>query len=234
MCEAGERADDLGQVTALVLAGGLGTRLRPVVADRPKALVEVGGRPFVTLLLDQLAAAGVRDVILCTGYRGEQVRASLGERYASLRLGYSQEPEPLGTAGALRLALPYVRSGVALVLNGDSYCQADLRAFWGWHQARRAAASLLLTQVADTRRYGRVERNSQDVVTAFVEKSAAGGPGWISAGIYWLSRQLLAENSGRRRRLNRARRVPGLDRARALWLPGRGALSRFRHARGTG
>jgi D-glycero-alpha-D-manno-heptose 1-phosphate guanylyltransferase len=78
------------------------------------------------------------------------------------------------------------------VMNGDSYCQADLGAFWAWHLARQAAASLLLTQVADTRRYGRVALDAQDAVTGFVEKSAAGGPGWISAGIYLLGRELLA------------------------------------------
>ena len=183
----------LGGVTALVLAGGLGTRLRPVVADRPKALVEVNGRPFITFLLDQLAAAGLRRAILCTGYLGEQVRASLGERYAGLALGYSHEPQPLGTAGALRLALPQTDSAQVLVLNGDSYCQVDLPAFWAWHHTRPAAASLLLTQVPDTRRYGRVERDAHDAVTGFVEKSAAAGPGWISAGLYLLARQLLTE-----------------------------------------
>jgi D-glycero-alpha-D-manno-heptose 1-phosphate guanylyltransferase len=180
-------------VTALVLAGGLGTRLRPVVADRPKALVEVAGRPFITFLLDQLAAAGIEVAILCTGYRGEQVRECLGQRYGGLRLSYSQEPAPLGTAGALRLALPDVQSDLAIVMNGDSYCEAELRAFWSWHRARPAAASLLLTPVADTRRYGRVACDEQGAVTGFVEKSAAGGPGWISAGIYLLGRDLLAE-----------------------------------------
>jgi len=190
-------AGGLSGVTALVLAGGLGTRLRPVVADRPKALVEVNGRPFITLLLDQLAAAGLRHVVLCTGYRGEQVQASLGQRYGPLRLDYSQEPQPLGTAGALRLALPQVPAGPALdgpvlAVNGDSYCQVDLPAFWAWHQARAATASLLLTRVPDTRRYGRVERDGQDAVTGFVEKSAADGPGWISAGVYLLARALLA------------------------------------------
>ena len=179
-------------LTALVLAGGLGTRLRPAVTDRPQALVEVAGRPFVTFLFDQLAAAGVNQAVLCTGYRGEQIRACLGERSGALQLIYSQEPEPLGTAGALRLALPWVSSNPALVLNGDSYCEADLGALLAWHQARPAAASLLLTQVPDTGRYGRVERDADDAVTGFVEKGAAGGPGWINAGIYVLSRSLMA------------------------------------------
>ncbi len=179
-------------LTALVLAGGFGSRLRPVVADRPKALFIVAGRPFVTFLLDQLAAAGASRVVLCTGHHGDQMRACLGERYGALPLIYSHESEPLGTAGALRLALPWVTSDPALVMNGDSYCEADLGALLAWHQARPAAASLLLTQVPDTGRYGRVQRDAADAVTGFVEKGAAGGPGWINAGIYVLSQALLA------------------------------------------
>jgi NDP-sugar pyrophosphorylase family protein len=182
----------LGEATALVLAGGLGTRLRTMVADRPKALVEVGGRPFIAFLLDQLAGAGIREVVLCTGYLGEQLRERLGEQYRGLRLSYSQEPEPLGTAGALRLALPLVRSDPALVMNGDSYCDADLRAFWAWHRTQSAAGSLLLTQVADTSRYGRVQLDGSGAVANFQEKAAASGPGWINAGIYTLGQTLLA------------------------------------------
>src|SRR5262245_66499139 len=92
-------------LTAAILAGGKGTRLRPVVADRAKVLAPVRGRPFVTYLLDQLSAAGVAEVVLLTGYRGGQVRAALGERYRGLRLRYSREPAPLGTGGAVRHAL---------------------------------------------------------------------------------------------------------------------------------
>ena len=109
-------------VTAAILAGGLGTRLRSVVKDRPKVLAEIRGVPFLTYLLDQLAAAGVRDVVLCTGYMGEQVRSAFGDSYGGMCLSYSQESSPLGTAGALRLALPLFKSSSVLVMNGDSFC----------------------------------------------------------------------------------------------------------------
>ena len=102
-----DNATDFSRITAAILAGGLGTRLRPVLADRPKVLAEINGRPFLACLLDQLANAGCRSVILCTGYLGEQIYSAFGESYGSLlRLGYSREERPLGTAGALRLALP--------------------------------------------------------------------------------------------------------------------------------
>lgn len=176
---------------AAVLAGGLGTRLRSIVADRPKALAEIYGRPFLTYLLDQLVEAGIREVVLCTGYMGEKIRLALGESYGSLHLAYSQEPSPLGTGGALRYALPLLESTTVLVMNGDSYCDVNLQKFWAWHDAQGAAATLVLTWVPDTGRYGRVELNGHGAVTGFNEKAAEGRPGWVNAGVYLLSARLL-------------------------------------------
>ena len=190
---------DLASVTAAILAGGLGTRLRSAVADRPKVLAEIRGRPFLVYLLDQLVAAGVKYAVLCIGYLGERVQAEFGDAYGRLRLVYSQESSPLGTAGALRLALPLFKPGLSeanvsdsvLVMNGDSICQANLRAFWAWHYARGADATLLLTRMPDTRRYGRVQVDENGLVLRFDEKNRSGGPGWINAGIYLINRRLL-------------------------------------------
>jgi len=96
---------ELSNVSVAVLAGGLGTRLRSVVADRPKVLAEIRSQPFLTYLLDQIAAAGCRSVVLCTGYLGEQIESTFGKNYGPIRLIYSREQEPLGTAGALKLAI---------------------------------------------------------------------------------------------------------------------------------
>lgn len=184
----------LENVTAVILAGGRGTRLRPVIADRPKVLAEVGGRPFLAYLLDQLAATGVRDVVLCTGYLGEKIRATFGKSYNKiLHLAYSQELSPLGTGGALRLALPYFNSRCVLVMNGDSFCKANLSVFWSWHYTKNANATLLLAKIADTKRYGRVEVNSEGVVLRFDEKLALQGSGWINAGIYLINYSLIAK-----------------------------------------
>lgn len=181
----------LDGVTAVILAGGLGTRLRSVVADRPKVLAQVLSKPFLAYLLDQVAGVGVRHVVFCVGYLSEQIRAAFGAVYAEMHLVYSQESMPLGTAGALRLALPLLQSETVLVMNGDSFCQVDLGAFWVWHFARDANATLLLTEVADTRRYGRVQVDEEGSILGFDEKDAIGGAGWINAGIYLLSRHLL-------------------------------------------
>lgn len=183
----------LAHTTAVILAGGLGTRLRSVVADRPKVLAEVAGQPFITHLLDQLVLTGCRDAVLCTGYLGEQVEAGIGPSYRGLRVAYSREAEPLGTGGALRLALEHFASPDLLVLNGDSYCAADLDTFADWHVGHGNAASLLLARVPDTARYGSVVLGPRDRVASFQEKGGSTGPGWINAGIYLLKRDLLLD-----------------------------------------
>lgn len=183
----------LAGVSAVILAGGLGTRLRSVVADRPKVLAEVDGVPFVFHLLEQLAAAGVKHVVLATGHRGEQVAAVVGSSYGALAIEYAREAAPAGTGGALRHALPLVRSAALLVLNGDSYCEIDLAHLWLWHHQRPAHGTLALTRVDDARRFGTVVTADYGRVVRFVEKSPVEAPGVVNAGLYVLRRSLLAE-----------------------------------------
>jgi histidinol-phosphate phosphatase family protein len=178
-------------VTALILAGGLGTRLHTVLPDRPKVLAPVAGRPFLSYLLDQLQTAGIRRTVLCTGHRGNQLETAFGPRYAGMDLTYSREETPLGTGGALRLALPHVEGNLALVLNGDSYVDGSLPEFYAWHGAHSFPGSLLLTSVADTERFGTVDFDPDGRILAFREKEGLVQPGWINAGIYLLSRCLL-------------------------------------------
>jgi NDP-sugar pyrophosphorylase family protein len=178
-------------MTAVILAGGLGTRLRSAVPDKPKVLAEVCGRPFVEYVLDHLAREGVRKVVLCIGYMGEMVQQRLGGSYRKMMLRYSHETVPLGTGGALRLALPMLESDPVLVLNGDSYCDTRLKAFADWHTARESRATILLAEADDTRRHGRVQVDPEGRVLEFSEKSQAQGPGWINAGIYLLNHETI-------------------------------------------
>jgi NDP-sugar pyrophosphorylase family protein len=183
----------LSQVTAVILAGGAGTRLRSVVSDRPKVLAPLGGRPFIAYLLDRLAAQRIRQVVLCTGYLGEQVRETLGGEYAGMKLLYSQENDPLGTGGALVQALPLISSDTILAMNGDSYCDTDLRTSYEWHMDREARATLVLAHVELGARFGRVELGAQGRIERFCEKNPAlTGGGWINGGIYWFQREVLA------------------------------------------
>jgi D-glycero-alpha-D-manno-heptose 1-phosphate guanylyltransferase len=183
-------ANRLKGVTAAVLAGGLGTRLRPVVGELPKVLAPVRGRPWLAFLLDQLADAGLREVILLTGRGAEQVRAALGDAHGELHLRYATEPGPLGTAGALRHALPLLAAPQVLLLNGDSYADVDLSAFLAFHRRRPTAASLVMARVTDAARYGRLEVAPDGRVLRFREKGGA-SPGWVNAGVYLLDRRLI-------------------------------------------
>lgn len=175
-------------VSVALLAGGLGTRLRPVVADRPKVLAPVSGRPFLTYLLDQLLTAGVRETVLLVGYAADRVRTAIGDDYRGMRLIYSIETEPLGTGGAVRLALPQLCGQTILLLNGDSYCDVELAQFLAFHHRTKAHASLALAEVSDTSRYGRVCTDPVGRVVGFEEKGGVRSPGRINAGIYLLQR----------------------------------------------
>ena len=178
--------------TAIILAGGLGTRLRAVVEDRPKVLAEVNGHPFLQYLLDQLIDWQIQDVVLCTGYLGDQIESHFGRQYRNLRLHYSQEHQPLGTAGALRLAVALTEADTLLVLNGDSYCAADFEAFWHWYGKQDPDAALLLVNLADTRRFGRVQVSADGQIERFDEKDeSASGAGMVNTGIYLIKRHLI-------------------------------------------
>jgi NDP-sugar pyrophosphorylase family protein len=185
--------EGLENVTAAILAGGLGTRLRSRIADRPKVLAPVCGRPYLAYLLDQLAAARVRRVVLLTGYLADQIHAAFGETYAGLRLTYSDEPSPRGTAGALRDARPHLPSPSVLLLNGDSFCAASLLDFRAFHRRCGADLSLVLTRVEDSSRYGRVCVAPDGRILRFEEKTQTAGAGWVNAGVYLLQRSLIEE-----------------------------------------
>ena len=175
----------------VILAGGLGTRLRPIVSDRPKVLAEVLGRPFLTYLFDQIDHAGAREVILCTGYMSRSVREEIGYSYGSLRIKHSMEDSPLGTGGALRLALPLIKSDTVMVMNGDSYVNADLEIFLAWFLRNNIAGALVLAKALDTTRYGKVVIASDDCIESFEEKGGSEGEGWINAGIYLLKKKVV-------------------------------------------
>ncbi len=176
--------------TAIILAGGLGTRLRPVVNDRPKVLAMVHGEPFLTYLLRRCVRLGVEKIILATGYRADAVAATYGDHFESAALVYSVETEPLGTGGALRLAAGQVETDRVLVMNGDSYCTANLAAFETWHEQHGAVASLVLIESDDTARYGNVVVGDDSRVQRFSEKVV--GQGWINAGVYIMAKDRIS------------------------------------------
>ena len=187
------RVNGLGGCPVMVLVGGLGTRLRSAYADGPKVLAPISGKPFLAYLLKLLADAGLYRVVLCVGYRGEQIEQWLGDgSRLGLHVSYSHEDEPMGTAGALALAYSrYANGERILAMNGDSILRISFRRMWGLHMRRGAAATIALAHVSDTSRYGSVEVNARGWVTSFREKTYEATSGFISAGIYLLESSVM-------------------------------------------
>ena len=187
----GNRDISTGNVRAFVLCGGQGTRLRSVVADRPKSMALISGTPFLQLLLERLRSQGVDDVVLGTGYMAEKIERYFGDgKQFALRIRYSREHEPLGTGGALKLAEPLISDPV-LVLNGDSYVEWDLAPVLELFKTKDADLVIVLQTVADVTRYGSVALDQDGRVTQFVEKGVTAGPGLINAGVYLLRKQIV-------------------------------------------
>lgn len=178
---------------AVVLAGGLGTRLRPVLGDVPKPMAPLSGRPFLEYQLLYLKHAGITEVVLCVGYRAEVIEEYFGDgtRYG-LKIVYSTEAAPLGTGGAIKLAAPLLRDSF-FVLNGDSYAELDYRELERFQREHHALATLGLTRSDDARAYGSVVATQDGRVTAFREKAEQGGgaAAYISAGVYRFERAVL-------------------------------------------
>jgi NDP-sugar pyrophosphorylase family protein len=176
-----------GDIDVAIICGGLGKRLRDAVPDRPKPLAEVGGRPFLEILVDYVAGFGFRGFILCTGYRGEMIEEHLKGR-RDLELVFSREEEPLGTGGALKHAEALIGGPEFLAMNGDSICNMDMEAFLDFHAAHAATASVALVEPEKEAEYGAVSIDSAGRITSFSEKQK--GSAYISAGVYMFSREV--------------------------------------------
>ena len=166
----------------IVLAGGLGTRLRSVVADLPKCLAPVEGQPFLRRQLESLSARGVERFVLSLGYGSEQVQEALADWPLKNRISCVVETEPLGTGGAMAFALRESGLSEALVANGDTFLGGDLQALLTPLRADEAVRMSVVT-VPDRARFGGVAIDAEGRVERFIEKGAQ-GPGPINAGLY--------------------------------------------------
>ncbi len=174
---------------AIILAGGLGTRLRSAVPDLPKAMAPVAGQPFLSYLLQFLAGSGIRRVVLAVGYRADTIRDYFGVSYSSVKLTYSVEEEPLGTGGGLLRALSLVQDKFAFVLNGDTFLRLDYKDMASTTE-RYPNASLVvaLRRVPDASRYGAAVVVG-DCLHSFSARGKA-GPALINAGCYLVRRDI--------------------------------------------
>ena len=173
---------------AIVLAGGFGRRLRDVVAEVPKPMAPIVGKPFLTLLLEFLAKQGIRRVILCVGYLREVIIDHFGKRFGPLEIVYSIEDEPLGTGGAIAQALKTVQSQNVFVLNGDTFLKVNYRGMELAHVNARSTLTIAVREVPDVSRYDEIIMESERIVD--VRPAQRGRPGLINGGVYLMASDL--------------------------------------------
>ncbi|MCX6994386.1 MAG: sugar phosphate nucleotidyltransferase [Chlamydiae bacterium] len=180
---------------AVILAGGLGTRLRSVVADSPKALALINGHVFLEYLLEQLAEiSDIQSVTLAIGYKADAVKEQYADHSYPFDIVFSEEQSPLGTGGALKKSLSYTKSDQILVLNGDSYLEFSFEKLLETFKKNKADAVIVTTHVTNANRFGLI-KETDGRIEQFLEKSLEMLPGKVNGGIYLIKRFLLEELS---------------------------------------
>ncbi len=180
-------------VDCIVLAGGLGTRLRDTVPNQPKPLASINGTPFLEILLRQLTASQlVKKTVLAIGYKAE----AIVEHFSGTEgIEFSIEQEPLGTGGAVQLALSHTISNPVLVINGDSFLDFSLEQMLLFHEQKKAGITMAYTHVENADRFGRLEIDSHSQrILSFREKAEGAEPGPINGGVYLIQRNLLIDH----------------------------------------
>ena len=168
---------------AIILAGGLGTRLRSVVEDVPKSMAAINGKPFLEHLLDFLMSQGVSSFIFSVGYKSSHIEDHFGTHYKGSDITYAHEKTPLGTGGAIKHALSFAVSENVLILNGDTLFQVDLTELTEFHLYHKADVSLGLKTMHKFDRYGSVKLSENGEILKFEEKKYL-EEGLINGGVY--------------------------------------------------
>lgn len=181
--------------TAIILAGGYGTRLQSVVHDVPKPMAPVGGLPFLNYQLKFLKHHGINKVILSVGHLASIIQDYYKSSFEGISIQYAIEKKPMGTGGGIRLALEKSTENNVLILNGDSFFDMDPGKFFQLHIQYEAQISLALRKVNDASRYGTITLGNNKRITTFVEKGSTSQEGLINAGIYILNRDVFLRNT---------------------------------------
>jgi D-glycero-alpha-D-manno-heptose 1-phosphate guanylyltransferase len=177
---------------AIVLAGGLGTRLRDVIGESPKPLAPINNRPFLKYLFDYLLENGIEKIVLAVGYKWELIQKQFGDNYKGIALSYSVEETQLGTGGGIKLALNKIEGEACFVLNGDTLFNIPLNQLAKQHISKNATCTLALKQIDNSSRYGSIDINDNGEIRAFKEKETGANP-IINGGIYCLNKLALAD-----------------------------------------
>ncbi len=186
------------KIDAIILAGGLGTRLRTVIDDRPKVLAPVNNRPFLDIILDTLSQCHlIGRVILAVGYMAEKIMEEYGQsKKYPFEISFSIEETPLGTGGGIKKALPLTTTKRVLVLNGDSFVDVDFYELFRFNKENRASMAVTVVEVDNTSRFGRVVLGEEGRIVSFQEKSSHEEAGYINAGVYLFQKNLFNDVAG--------------------------------------
>jgi D-glycero-alpha-D-manno-heptose 1-phosphate guanylyltransferase len=177
---------------ALILAGGLGTRLRSVVSDRPKPMADINGKPFLYYILNKLLKGTIKNIVLAVGYKHEIIEEYFGDGYGlNCDIEYSVEKELLGTGGAISNAKKFLLENEILILNGDTYFNIDFDSMLQFHRKNNSNFTMALRKVDDSSRYGSVEFDGDNRITNFVEKGVESTSSYINGGIYIVNNNII-------------------------------------------
>jgi D-glycero-alpha-D-manno-heptose 1-phosphate guanylyltransferase len=173
----------------IILAGGLGTRLRSAIGDYPKALAEINGQPFLHFLFKFLSKNGIEKVVLSVGYKWEMISEDFRDEYLGIQIKYAVEKEMLGTGGAIKFALEKTESETVFVMNGDTIFDIDLQAMSDFHFEKKSICTIAAKELTDFERYGTIDISNEGKVTAFHEKTRI-EKGFINGGIYLIDKSI--------------------------------------------
>ncbi len=179
---------ELEKIDVVILCGGLGTRLREISPDMPKALMPFAGRPFIDILIESLLPFGFKRFILCVGHLREKIRENFQER--EYEVVFSEEEEPLGTGGALKNAASMITGSLFLVMNGDSICPVDFSRFHSFHLQKGGIVSIVLAEPQPGQEYGTIVVDENQRVISFREKKECQENMFVNGGIYLMKRDV--------------------------------------------
>ena len=179
------------EIDAIILCGGKGTRLQPVVSNRPKALAAFGDTTFLDILIESLKSNGFKTFILCVGYMKDQIKDHFKDK-DDLTIIFSEEDEPLGTGGASKKAEPLLQSETFVVMNGDSICDINFYDFYLFHKNKNALLSIALLRAKETQDFGSVIINEKREIISFKEKVTNNSPCLVNAGVYLMQQEIFS------------------------------------------
>lgn len=186
-------------INAVILCGGQGLRLRPLIHDRPKSMASINRRPFLDILIKRLVQYGIKRLILCVGYKAGMIFDYYANKKSSLEIVYSHETRPLGTGGALKKAKKLINSETFLAMNGDTICDINLNSFLRFHIRKGALLSMALVRAEQSSDFGSVSLDKNSRITGFQEKKDGETAGLVNAGIYFMEKDIFLRMPGKER-----------------------------------